>query len=199
VHPRRAADRRGGDPRHRLPGRLACLWRLMARRSDALLGDLPRRRDLGVGRARPLALDERALAADLAIHHQRDLPDDAAQPHHGPELRAAHTATNAGAALAEYALRRIAPRHHASLDPRSGPSFHAAAPGRGHGQPAAARPKPAAGLAAGDGLDRRRDRALRRRLCRLPAPGSPRLARTGPYIVIASEAKQSSVSTDWIA
>src|SRR5262249_18411410 len=126
-HTRRAANRRGSDPRHRLPDRLARLWRLMAPGGDALLGDLPRRPDIGGGCARSVAADERALAADLAIHHQRDLPDNAAQSHYGPELRAAHAATNAGTALAEHALCRIAFGHHAPLDPGLGPGVHGAA------------------------------------------------------------------------
>ena len=89
---------------------------LMARRRDALLGDLPRRRDLGAGLARHLAADERALAAALAIHHQRDLPDDAAQSHHGPELPAAHPA--ADASRGSRRTRSMPNRSSASCIPR---------------------------------------------------------------------------------
>jgi ABC-2 type transport system permease protein len=88
---------------------------------------------LGAGRARSLAAHERALALALAIHHQRDLSDDAAQSHPRPQLRAAHAAADSRAALAEHALCRIALGHHASLDPRPRPGVHGAAPRRGDG------------------------------------------------------------------
>ena len=66
-------------------------------------------------------------------------------------------------------------RHHASDDPCTRPGVHGATRRRGDGQSPAARPELPARLAASDRPHRRRDRAVRRGLRRLSAPGSPRL------------------------
>src|SRR5262249_37244260 len=103
--PRRAADRRGGDPRHRLPARLAGLWRALARGGGVLLGGIPRVGDLGAGRPRTLAADERALADSRALHNPGHIPGHRAYPNYGAELRADHAAADLGAAFAQHALR----------------------------------------------------------------------------------------------